>query len=49
MHAEACRIVFFKMDQVEELFQSNDRIMPEHRGALQLYFQSSIFQEDWKL
>ncbi|GJQ10471.1 hypothetical protein GpartN1_g2262.t1 [Galdieria partita] len=49
IHTEANRILFCNIRQVEKFFQENEKIMPEHRGALQLYFESSLFQEDWKL
>ncbi|GJD12994.1 Nudix hydrolase 9 [Galdieria sulphuraria] len=49
IHTEACRILFCDIRQVETFFQENEQIMPEHRGALQLYFESSVCQQDWKL
>eukprot|EP00871_Galdieria_phlegrea_P000904 jgi/Galph1/1814/GphlegSOOS_G493.1 len=43
---EASRILFFHLDNVQNFYLQHEILMPEHRGALQLYTQSSLFVLD---
>ncbi|KAK4523650.1 hypothetical protein GAYE_PCTG71G1546 [Galdieria yellowstonensis] len=46
LHTEACRILFCDLKNLESFLKEEQRLMPEHRGALQLYYESSVYRQD---